>query len=151
MAQRTPPTWVLVAHRAGARIFEHPGPGLALRLKRTIDHPDGRKLDQEIDSDRAGRLHESSRGGPSRADREVSAHEHVADVFAKSLGELLRVGRNEKAFDRLVLVAEPGFLGILQARIDDTTRRTVIGTVRKDLAAVRDEDVAGHLEDVLPV
>ena len=47
MAKR--PTWVLVAHRAGARIFAHPGPGRGLALEREIDHPEGRKLSGEID------------------------------------------------------------------------------------------------------
>jgi len=130
-------------------MFEYLGPGKGLALQREIEHPEGRKLNQDIDTDRPGMVHESTGGGPSTADRQVDAQRHVAQVFAKTLAEALRSARNDHAFDRLVLVAEPGFLGILRESLDDATGRTVIDTVRKDLAAVRDADIGEHLDGVL--
>jgi hypothetical protein len=35
-------TWILVAHRGGARLFESPGPGKGLQLVEDIPHPEGR-------------------------------------------------------------------------------------------------------------
>lgn len=145
-----PPTWVIVAHRAGARFFEYAGRGKPLALIETLDHPEGRKLNSEIDSDRAGRIGEAA-GKQNTADREQSAHEHVSQVFAHSIAEQLRQARNAHRFSRLVLVAEPKFLGMLLASLDGPTADMVVGRVAKDLAQTPDRDVAAHLQEVLAV
>ena len=38
-------TWILVAQRSGARIFEHEAPGAGLQLVNTILHEEGRARD----------------------------------------------------------------------------------------------------------
>ena len=43
-------TWILVGHEAGARVFENRGPGKGLELVETIEHPEGRLRDRDIDT-----------------------------------------------------------------------------------------------------
>lgn len=144
-------TWILVAHRAGARILEHDGPGRELRLLDEIDHPDGRKQESEIDSDRSGVLHGPGRIGGHATSKHQSAPEHVAETFAHALAMKLRDGRNANRYAKLVLVAEPHFLGVVRDALDAGTAKVVTATVGKDLAAARTDELAAHLQGVLPV
>jgi len=144
-------TWVLVAHRAGARVFSHDGPGKALRLVQDIEHPRGRAQNREIDSDRQGRSYEGGASQTHGLSRNEDPHEHDARVFAGELADVLRRGRVDRRFDHAVLVAEPGFLGTLRGALDDTTAATVTGSLGKDLAHERPEEVAYRLDGLLPV
>jgi len=144
-------TWVVVAHQAGARFMEHKsGFGRHLILVREIDHPDGRKRNHEIDTDKAG---DASTGGGSRRamQREQSAHEHVAITFAQALAAELSKERAAGSFESLVLVAEPNFLGLLRGALDKPTSLVVADSVNKNLAVEAPNEVAAHIGNALPL
>lgn len=142
-------TWVVVAHRAGARIFEHAGPAMGLTLVEEIAHEEGRKKGSELDSDRAGMTF--SRKGPGRhpMGAEDASHDRLATSFAKELGNRLATGRNARRFEHIVLVAEPRFLGMLRDALDAQTTALVAASIGKDLAHVAQRDLPAHLESVL--
>lgn len=146
-------TWVVVAHKAGARFMEHrSGFGRHLNLVRELDNPDGRKKNQELDTDRPG---EGASSGGRMMRRamlpEQTAHEHVAITFAQTLASELTKARAEGAFDQLILVAEPGFLGLLREALDKPTRQAVIDSVNKNLAVEQPNEVAQHIGRALPL
>jgi protein required for attachment to host cells len=145
-------TWIVVAHRAGARILQHMGPNQGLRLIEQVEHEAGRRRSGEIDSDRPGMAYaRAGKGGGHPMNAEQSPHEHAAEQLARTLATALSRGRNENRFDQVVLVAEPRFLGILRGTLDPVTASLVSGTVGKDLAHVETRDLAPHLRDVLLV
>lgn len=153
MDNRIKTTWVVVAHQAGARFMEHKsGFGRHLNLVRELEHPDGRKRNHEIDSDRPGEA-SPGRGGSSRRGmaHEQTAHEHVVGVFANTIASELSKARSDGAFDSLILVAEPGFLGILREALDKPTAAVVVDSVNKNLAIERPNEVAQHLGNALPL
>jgi protein required for attachment to host cells len=141
-------TWILAAHRSGAKFYEHTGPG-ALELVRTIDHPTGRLLDREMVSDRKGRKHEGTTNLQGTADPEVDPARHEAETFARSLAAALTEGRNAHAFERLVLVAEPRFLGLLRAELDAPTAAMVLGSVNHALTDAPVAELREHLKELL--
>jgi protein required for attachment to host cells len=145
-------TWIVIGHRAGARIAEHKGPGKGLRLVSELEHEAGRLRDGEINSDRPGTSF-SSGPGPGRHPMATpeTAHDHVAANFARELAEVLHRGRIEQRFDQLVLVAEPRFLGVMRGVLEEGTLNLVKGSVSKDLAQVPLHDLGKHLESVLAV
>lgn len=151
MSQHATRTWVVVAHRAGARILEHDGPGKGLRLLDEIEHPEGRKLEGEIDSDRAGHLQGPGRAGGHAASKHQTSHEHDGQMFAQGLAGRLQQGHQTNRYARLVLVAEPRFLGVLKGELDTATAKAVSATVGKDLRAARTDEIAAHLQGVLAV
>jgi protein required for attachment to host cells len=144
-------TWVVVAHRAGARILEHRVPGKGLAVVKQVDHQTGRLKDSEINTDRPGRAFQRVGDKRSPMGKEESAHERDAASFARELAGLVNAGRNENRFAQLVLVAEPRFLGLLRGALDGVTAGTVAGTVSKDLAHLDVRDLEPHLEDVINV
>jgi len=146
-------TWILVAHQAGARVFENRGPGKGLELVDQIDHPEGRERDGEIDTDRPGRSFRKNSADPRRAamSRSEGPHDRVVAAFARDLARRLLQGRVENRFQRLVLVAPPRFLGLLRASLDGPTEQLVIGSLDKDLAKAEKPELIEHIGEVIAV
>lgn len=142
-------TWIVVAHRAGARIFENHGRGSGLTLFEQLDNEEGRLKNSELDSDRQGSSGHSSNPGRNALTREESAQERAASDFARELAERLRRGRNDNAFQDIVLVAEPGFLGMLRETLDDPTSATVRAEVAKNLGKLDVHALGPHLSDAV--
>ena len=146
-------TWVLVAHDAGARVFENQGPGKGLTLLEEIDHPEGRMRDGELVSDRPGRSFRKDSGDPRRAAMSQSQgpHDRVVATFARDLVQKLQQGRMQSRYDRLVLVAPPKFLGLLRSSLDAPTGQLVVGSLHKDLARSNEAELVEHLGEIIAV
>ncbi len=72
----------------------------------------------------------------------------VAQSFARKLSEVLEQGRTSNQFDRLWLVAEPSFLGLLRANLSDVTAKCVVGSETKDLHQVPEHQMRRSLDFV---
>jgi protein required for attachment to host cells len=146
-------TWVLVAHDAGARVFENHGPGKGLTLVEETDHPEGRMRDGELVSDRPGRSFRKDSGDPRRAAMSQSQgpHDRVVASFARDLAQRLQQGRMQSMYDRLVLVAPPKFLGLLRSSLDAPTGQLVVGSLDKDLARSNEAELVEHLGEIIAV
>lgn len=142
-------TWVLVAHRGGARIFESKGPGKGLILLQDIPHPEGRLKSKDLGSDEPGRSFDSH-GARHSLQQEQGLSAHVAEAFAGQLAANLEDGRVGHRYGRLVLVAEAHFLGILRDALSRETAALVTASVNKDLGHVEVREMAKHLNDILP-
>lgn len=140
--------WIVVAHRAGARVFLQHGRNAALELVLTLDHPAGHLQDREFGSDRPGRSQD--RAGPARHALvdETSPREESAQRFARELADRLAAARVAHECDALVLVAEPHMLGLLRSALDAHTKAMVRGSLARDLVHVADRDIAQYLDDV---
>jgi protein required for attachment to host cells len=146
-------TWILVAHDAGARMFESRGPGKGLDLVETIEHPEGRLRDRDIVSDRPGRSFRKDSGDPRRASmsRSEGPHDRAVADFARALADKLKHARVENQYERLVLVAPPRFLGLLRSSLDGPTAQLVVGSIDKDLASSKETELIEHLGEVIAV
>ncbi|MGD8606213.1 MAG: host attachment protein [Myxococcales bacterium] len=146
-------TWILVAHDAGARLFENDGPGTGLELLEEIDHPEGRERDRNFDADRPGRSFRKNSADPRRAamSRSESPHDRAVADFARELAHKLQHGRTDNRYDRLVLVAPPRFLGLLRAALDGPTAQLVTASLDKDLGSQKASELVEHLGEVIRV
>ncbi|HUG79449.1 MAG TPA: host attachment protein, partial [Burkholderiales bacterium] len=80
---------------------------------------------------------------------EVSPSEHVAEVFAKRIGDYLEKARTEHRYDRLYLVAPPKFLGVLRRKLDRDVEKLVMGELPKDLSGLRIQDLQEQLAEIV--
>lgn len=147
-------TWVVTADRAGARLLERNGDMReGYEIIEEVDHPEGRLRDTEIDTDRSG----SSRtgrgtGGHASVQHTMggsnsgTAHDRMAQMFAKSIADKLHHARGSGRFSRLVLAAEPRFLGMLRDSLDAPTARCVVGSISKNLQSVSLRDLQDHIK-----
>lgn len=141
-------TWVLIAHRGGARILENKGPGKGLILLQDIPHPEGKLKSRDLGTDEPGRSFDSH-GARHSFEQEVGPAAHVAEVFARQIAGILEEGRVGQRYGRLVLVAEARFLGILRSALSRDTSALVTATLNKDLAHVETQEMSKRLQDVL--
>ena len=142
-------TWILVAHHSGARLFENDGPGKGLQALQEISHPEGKLKTQDITSDKPGRSSDSQGMHHSFGKELHDPKEHLAQQFAKHLAGILNDGRNQHCYTKLILVADPRFLGELRAALDHPTAALVTATLNKDLMHIDERDIPQHLSDVI--
>lgn len=138
-------TWIMTADRAGARIFERFDSELT--QVEEFAHPEGRLRDAELGTSEPGRSYESAKPG-RHALGKGEIHDQMASVFAKRLAARLNEGRVQGKFTRLVIAAEPHFLGLLRGAMDTDTTRLVIKEVPKHLQQLSTAELAPY---VLPV
>ncbi len=139
-------TWILSANRSSASLFESNWPGKSMRRLQEIPHPQGKMKNQDIDTDKPGRIFDSFGEGRHSTSPKQEPTEHIAQQFALKLAELLNKGRLTNAYDKLVLIAEPKFLGVLRAALDKNTELLITQTVNKNLVDIKEEDLAVYLE-----
>lgn len=142
-------TWVLVAHRAGARIFDYQKEKPGLRLIQDIPHEEGRLQNHDLTSDRQGRAADTRGGGHHNYQRRVDAVEHVAQQFAKRLASDLDQARTANRFEDVVLVADPHMLGLLRDSLTSATMAKVSASVDKDLGMENADEIVRHISSIL--
>lgn len=137
MSKTTMNTWIVVAHRGGARLLGQHGDD-PMQVFETIDHPDGHERQSSPGSSRSGRASE-----PRDA-----ARAHASKTFANALAHKLQQGRNENAYRELVIIAAPRFLGLLRNALDPATAACVRGTLDKDYAGLNDRELIQRLDEM---
>jgi protein required for attachment to host cells len=143
--------WLLVADASRASVLECK-PGLKdPQTTQTLEHPESRLRDAELVSDDRGRTKPRDRqavGGSALA-HSTSPHDVEAEKFSREIARALLKAHRDKAYDELILVAPPTFLGLLTAALDETVNKTVRGTVGKNYTAETAETVAGLVREQL--
>lgn len=151
---------ILVADQSEARFYDlrvrEPSPPLPthrLLLVGRLTDPKAHLHDRDFSSDRPGRVFDRAplvgarRGATARhgTGGERRPRKHEAALFARQIAaELERARRNEE-FDRLVIMAAPGFLGLLRKALSPSTRATLAAEIRKDLVHEPPEAVQAHV------
>lgn len=143
-------TLVAVAQRAKARFFLHEGPGRGLTEIEDRVHPSARAANRDVDTDRPGRVHDSF-GRHHPLERHESSKEHAAQEFAREIASVIAGHRVRGEIGRVVLVAEPRFLGLVRAALDAPTARLVDGEVAKELTDFDAAAIGAAIGGVLAV
>lgn len=141
-------TWILLASRAGAKLFENKGPGIHPAWKEDIPFPKGRLKNSDIDADRPGYAFDSTGQGKHALSRENDPKTQAAKEFAKQLSTKLRDGRVRHSFDNLVLLAEPSFLGELRAHLDKETSALVSSAIPKEIQDLPNHEIEKSLKEM---
>ena len=140
--------WVVVADASRARIFSAEKPASTLVEIQTLAHPEARLHEGDLISDKAGRDRSSG----------MRAHDvgHVNDVkeeeatrFASQVCEAIECGRANNRFDKLYVIAAPGFLGMLRKHQTSSVQKIVAGEVSKNLATHNANEIRKSLPDFL--
>jgi protein required for attachment to host cells len=137
-------TWILVADRSDARVFKQSANRPLKRLQH-LTHPESRMDNRELETDRPGTVSQTIGSGMHGMARETEPKEHEAQLFAKRLTDLLHEARVRGEYDRLWIVAEPGFLGLLRQNLDAPTQKLIVGSLDRNLTHEGDAEVERHL------
>lgn len=138
-------TWILVANASAASIFCNDGPHKGLVKVKALEHAASREKGSDLVTDRSG--HTQSRGNgrgayvPAKTPKEIEA-----ERFALEVARELNHGRTSNAFQRLILVASPHFMGLINQHLDTHVRQLVSASIEKDYTKLGEKELAGHLE-----
>lgn len=141
------PTWVVVCDASRGRVF-HVGPRRhQWRLVHELEHPEGRAKGRELLSDRPGRMKQSGSALRPAMELPTGPHQVESEKFARLISKVLEAGLAEHAYERLVLVAPPHFLGLLRSVLHQNVAKQVEASIDKDYASLD----AGELAERLPI
>ena len=138
--------WVVVADTSRARIFSAENARSEMVEIQTLTHPEARLHEGDLVSDKAGRERDSGAtshdmGGQTSAKKEEEIR------FANMLSHTLESGRTSGQFNKLYIVAAPGFLGTLRKHRSSALQKMVSAEVSKNLAAHAPSEIRKHLPE----
>lgn len=128
-------TWVIVANRAFAKVFDYQE-GERCVLIRELEHPEGRAKNHELNSDKDGRQESRVMHNSGPMSTQHLPVEHEADRFAKELATMLDNACATSECGKLIIVAEPKFLGRLRAAIGKPSLNCLSHSIPKDIAGM---------------
>ena len=140
-----PPTWVVVADSARARIFEWTGPNTSLNELVDLTNSQARLREQELTSDRPGMAFGSQGHGRRRMQNPKSEVDNSIVTFAHDIAAELKTGLDQHTYERFVLVAPPEFLGQLRAQLDAQVSKRLVESVSRNLAKEDKSVIQEHL------
>lgn len=129
------PTWLVNANHSYAQIFSFSGVKANGGAKEvaSLYCPEARQHDGDLVSDDAGRSFDSGGQGRHALEPSTDQKRQIAKKFAKDIAQQLEQGRQQKAFEDLVLIAPPDFLGDLRSALSSPCKQTVVHECKKNL------------------
>lgn len=137
-------TWILVSNASTGKLFRNTGPNKGLELVREFAHPQSREKNGDLVSDRPGRNPGAGNGHGSFVPATLPK-EHEAEVFALELARELETGRVSQQYSRLVLVAPPAFMGLINQHMSHAVKALISDTLEKDYTRATDKELTQHL------
>ncbi|HFD78794.1 MAG TPA: host attachment protein [Gammaproteobacteria bacterium] len=128
--------WILVAESSRAKLYKADNRKAPLTEVEALVHPAGRLHEGDLVSDRPG-SDPGTPGGQGQGrhvvDNKISAKQAEDIDFARYLARHLDQGRIDGAYDELVLIAPPAFLGLLRNSINKEVMERVSEQIDKNL------------------
>lgn len=124
-------TWIVLADASSARVYAPQANGRDWTLAVELSHPQGRAKESELGRDKPGRVKQSA-GGRSAMEPPTPRKKVETEKFARQIAQVLDDALVRKAYDRLVLVAPPAFVGVLRGTLAERVARRISATVQKD-------------------
>jgi protein required for attachment to host cells len=144
---------VVVADQSEARFYDAEHRDSGLRAAGGLTDPQAHLHDRDFKSDRPGRVfdHAPTPGGRRGATAhhatggERRPRKHEAERFARTIATQIQSAYRQNEFDRLILMAAPGFLGLLRRALPASVGTIVAAEVGKDLVHETATAVAAHM------
>lgn len=143
-------TWVLVSDAAGGRFFEVSD---NTKLVPAYKHEIRSALPEsgDIQSDKPGRTFDSGGQGRHAMEPPTDPKRHAKAEMAHTLSNTLDGQRKKNAFDRLIVVAPPQFLGDLREAMPKPLHDLVAKEIAKDLSKLKVHELERQLAGVIKV
>jgi protein required for attachment to host cells len=141
-------TWILLADAGSARLYESAGGLSGWTLVREFSHPESRHRPSELLSDKPGRVRQSTGQRPAMEPPTPRKKVEV-EKFARELASALEEGLNKNAFERLVLVTPPAFLGVLREHLAPRVEARVGEVIEKDYLHLDEQKLKERLGEHL--
>jgi len=142
-------TWILAASRSQARIFSAGSPSAALTEVENLLHEEGRLHEGDLVSDGPGISSGVAGRGGNQMQRDETARRQESEHFARQICAALDEALQQKHFDQLYILCEPGFLGLMRPLLSPAVKQHLKSEVQKNLVAHSAEDIREALPQYL--
>jgi protein required for attachment to host cells len=142
-------TWILLADAGNARLYASNKLASDWTLVREFSHPEARQHAADLVSDKQGETRQSATGARSAMEPRTPLKKKEAEKFAHELAEALQKGLDQQAYERLVLVAAPHFLGLLREALPARVSEKISDVVEKDYLHLDEPKLKERLEEQL--
>ena len=146
--------WILIADGARARVVGAEGHDGKICLTEKLELSAEHGPNRDLSGDKPARVFESqkSSAGTLRhaVEPKTDRHRELKREFAKEIADVMQSRLDLHQFDKLVVVAAPVTLGDLRRALSSAVKSTVIAEVSKDLTKVPNDELARHIDDLVP-
>ncbi|VAW47078.1 hypothetical protein MNBD_GAMMA04-823 [hydrothermal vent metagenome] len=139
------PVWILIADSSRARIFTAENSVAELVEIESLNHSEGRLLDQDLTSDQLGRSKESDGSSGHSYVGEIDPKEQENIHFAKRVTQHLCHELNLNKFENLFVVASPAFLGALRSACSNQLKKHIAFSLNKNVVTKTPEQIRSYL------
>lgn len=113
-------------------------------------NPAERERNADLRTDGYGRFYgKGEREQGHTAEPDISPKQHEAERFAIQLADYLDQARNHHQYEKLKLIAAPGFLGLLRNKLDEEVMKLVDLQLDQDLTKASVRELEQRLEQTL--
>ncbi|MFT5325011.1 MAG: anti-anti-sigma factor [Planctomycetaceae bacterium] len=142
-------TWIVVADRAIARIFEQcGGSDSELQAVSTLRHPQSRERMSDGVTDGPGSFRGGGITGSESGDQKQDHRHHTAEDFAREVAAHLDEARQRGQFGHVILVAAPLFLGELRNALSPPLSHLVEHELAKDYTHLDGATISKHISEL---
>lgn len=142
--------WILVANNTEARIFTTDTPSSPLEEIKGFAHTENRLHDREMTTDLPGKIKGGESKGGHAFEQPTDPKKHEAENFARHIADHLDTAHNQNQFARLLIVAEPTFLGLIREQLNEQVKKLVCFELDKNIVTQSAESIRSHLPKYLP-
>lgn len=135
--------WATVIDSTCCRIFElnnikH------ISLVKELNHPENRRRDAEITSDKPGR-YQAGNAGHGAYSQETDPKEILLDNFSREIANELDSGRVQHAYQRLIIIAPPHMSGLLSKHLNKHVDQLVSHRITKDVMHLTEHELLAFI------
>lgn len=113
-----------------------------------FEHPESRLRNQDLVSAKPGRSFQRSGSVQYSYQPETEPKQLEALKFARQLADFLSSAEKKGEFNRLYVIAEPSFLGLLRQHISHEVQKTIVAEVAKELTSCDVAAIESHLSEI---
>lgn len=131
--------WILIADSTHADLYQTEKIADEWRLLKQLDHPESREHDVDLVAGTPSRYRTPMELSSSTFSEHTDPKLLEIDKFARLLGKELQQGWTNHQFGKIVLVAAPRFLGLLQKHCNSHFKDRIT-TIEKDYAHMPEKE-----------
>lgn len=143
-------TWIVVADSYRARVFTVDSLSSPLEEVDDLTHLEGRLQDRELTSDLPGKIRSEGGTGGHAFEQPTDPKKHEADNFASNIAHYLEQADNANKINRLLIIADPSFLGLLRKHLSAQLKKKVCFELDKNITEHSVAEIRKHIPTRLP-
>lgn len=137
-------TWITIADTVNCRIYQSNGKPNHLALVKEMTHPQSKLKDVDLTSDKSG-CYKTTATNQTVYSQQTDPKKVEIDNFARSIAEELNNGRNDHAYERLIVVAPPHMNGLIFHHTNKYVNHLVTHNLKNDVMHLSELELSDFL------